>query len=168
MSVKRMRLLPIVLAVVVLLTPSVCFGAIKGRIYENKGIKAARLGMKDSAAAKKIGGSRKLKVDKDYEGAGYTVREYFFGKKKAGKYPVEMYSKGNHKVFEFVINCTTLKTKNGCHVGTAESTLVARYGSRLTKTVGSVYTDYHMGTSSGLTEFWVKNGKVWQITITRY
>jgi hypothetical protein len=165
MNVRRAWLVPIVLALVLLLTPSVCFGALTGRIYENKGIKAARLGMKDSTAAKKIGGKRKLVRDSDY---AFTVWEYFFGTKKAGKYPVAMYSKGNHKVFEFEINGTGLKTSNGSRVGTAESTLVARYGSRLTKLVTPTYNDYRMGTSSGRTDFWVKNGKVQQIVIMRY
>jgi hypothetical protein len=165
MNIKRMWLLPIVLALVLLLAPSVCFGAITGRIYENSGVKAARLGMTDSTAASKIGGKRKFVRDSSYD---TTVWAYFFGTKSGGKYPVEMYSKGKHKVFEFVINCTTLKTSNGSRVGTAESTLVARYGSRLTKTVGPVYTDYHMGTSSGRTDFYVRNGKVQQIVIVRY
>jgi hypothetical protein len=121
--------------------------------------------MKDSKAAKKIGGKHKVHRDDDYD---YPVWLYSWGSKTSGKYPLEMYSKGSHKVFEFIINGTKLKTKNGSKVGTKEATLVDRYGSKLTKDVGPVYTDYHMGPRTGRTDFWVRDGKVRQIVISKY
>ena len=164
MYLRRSCVLVAAVTVMLLIAPAAGYG-ITGRIYENKGIRAARLGMKDSTAAAKIGGKRTRVTDSSYD---YTVWLYRFGAKKSGKFPVEMYSKGKHSVFEFVINCTTLKTKNGSRVGTSEGTLASRYGSTLKKSVGPVYTDYWMGTRSGRTDFYVKAGKVKQIVISRY
>lgn len=166
MRINRPWLIAIVLVCSLALFPTASFAAISGRIVENVGVKTAKLGMLDSTAAHRIGGSYKRSKDSSY--AGQTVYVYKFGKKSGGKFGLEMYSKGNRKVFTFVINSSALVTRNRTHVGTGESTLVSRYGSKLTKTVGPVYTDYFMGTRSGRTDFYVRNGKVHHIVISRY
>jgi hypothetical protein len=169
MVTTRRLLLPVVVALALLWAPAASFAAITGRIVENVGIKTAKLGLLDSTDAHRIGGSYKRVKNTDYGGGGKTVYEFYFGKKLANKkYPVEMYSKSNHKVFTFIINTTTLATKNGSRVGTSESALKSRYGSKLTSSVGPVYTDYYMGTRNGRTDFWVKAGKVHHIVISRY
>jgi len=166
MNIRRSWVFPIVIAVALLVAPSPGFAKLTGRIVEGVGVKTAKLGVKDSTDAKRVGGTYKRSKDTSY--AGQTVWKYVFGKKSGGVYGLEMYSHGNHLVFTFVINCTTLKTKNGTHVGTSEDTLTSRYGSKLTKSVGPVYTQYYMGTRHGRTEFWVKNAKVHHIVISRY
>jgi hypothetical protein len=168
MSIGRRWLLPFVLvSALVLCVPSVSFAGIKGRIVEGVGIKTAKLGLHDSTDAPRIGGPYKRAKDTSY--ANQTVWRYRFGSKMStGKYPVEMYSHGNHHVFTFVINAKALVTSNGTHVGTSESALTSRYGSRIKKSVGPVYTDYFMGTRSGRTDFWVLNGVIHHIVISRY
>jgi hypothetical protein len=168
MNLRRSGLFVAVAMAALLAFPAVGLGAIRGRIVENVGIKTtktAKLGMRDSTAASKIGGSYKRLKDASYD---TLVWVYRFGKKSGGKYGLEMYSKSNRAVFEFVINCNTLTTKNGTRVGTGEITLNNRYGSKLKKSVGPVYTDYWMGTRAGRTDFYVKDGRVKQIVISRY
>jgi hypothetical protein len=166
MGIRRIWIFTAVLAVALLAAPPASFAALSGRIVEGVGVKTAKLGVKDSTDAKRIGGTYKRSKDTSY--AGQTVWKYVFGKKSGGKYGLEMYSKGNHLVFTFVINSTRLRTKNGTHVGTTEDTLTSRYGSKLKKSVGPVYTQYYMGTRRGRTEFWVLNSKVHHIVISRY
>jgi hypothetical protein len=168
MMFGRRWLAPLVLAVALVVAPSPTFATITGRIVENVGVKTAKLGLDDHDDAKKIGGSFKAAKDNSY--AGLTVWRYLFGAKMTnGKYAVEMYSKGAARhVFTFIINTTKLATTNGSHVGTTEAALTSRYGTRIKKSVGPVYTDYYMGTRSGRTDFWVLNGKVHHIVISRY
>jgi hypothetical protein len=166
MITRRRFLIPLVMTVVLLWSPAVSFAAITGRIVENVGIRTAKLGLHDSTDAPRIGGPYKRVKNTDYD---YVVWEYRFGKKLTnGKYAVEMYSKSNHHVFTFVINTTKLVTKNGSGVGTKESKLKSRYGSKLTSSVGPIYTDYRMGNHNGMTEFFVRGGKVHHIVISRY
>ena len=166
MVTTRRLLLPVMVALALLWQPASSFATLTGSIVENVGVKTAKLGLRDSTDAARIGGAYKRVKNTDYD---FTVWEYRFGKRNAaGKYGLQMYSKGNHIVFTFVINCTTLKTKNGTHVGTTEATLAQRYGTKLHKSVGPVYTDYYMGTRNGRTDFWVKAGKVHHIVISRY
>ena len=167
----RSRLLAAVaLSAVLLLTPSIATAAISGRIVENVGIKTAKLGLHDSTDTHRLGWSYRRVVNRDYQGAGYVVYEYYFGKKgaKSHKYPLEMYSAGNHHVFTFVINTSSLKTKNGTGVGTSESALTSRYGATLKSSSGSIYTDYYLGTRAGRTDFYVRAGKVHHIVVSRY
>jgi hypothetical protein len=172
MRVERSLLFPLAVAMALLLTPSTAFAAIKGRIVEGVGIKTtassktAKLGLHDTTDDHRISSSFKRTRDDSY--AGLTVYLYRFGKKSAGHYPVQMYSKANHHVFTFVIYTSRLATANGTHVGTTESDLTVRYGSQLTRSAGPVYTQYYMGTRTGRTEFWVSNGAVHHIVISRY
>jgi hypothetical protein len=168
MGTARRFLLPAVVALALLWAPTASFAAITGRIVENVGIKTAKLGLLDSTDAHRIGGSYKRVKNTDYQGVGLTVYEFYFGSRLANKkYPVEMYSKSNHRVYAFIIYTTKLVTKNGTHVGTAESTLKSRYGPKLKSLPTSVYTDYYMTSSTGRTDFWVKAGKVHHIVIAR-
>jgi hypothetical protein len=167
MNARRTLLITVVLATALLWSPKASFAGISGRIVENVGIKTAKLGLHDSTDAARIGGSYKRSKDSSY--AGQTVWRYLFGAKlSTGKYPVEMYSKGDHHVFTFVINCKALVTSNGTHVGTTEAALTSRYGTRLTKSVTPTYTRYYMGTRTGRTDFWVRNGVIHHIVISRY
>lgn len=167
MGARRSWFVSLVLVVALVLAPSVGFAAIRGRIVEGVGIKTAKLGLHDSTNVKRIGRAYKRIRDDSY--AGQTVYLYRFRTRLANKkYPVRMWSHGNHHVFAFEINCTTLKTKNGTHVGTTETRLIERYGSKLKKSTTPTYTKYYMGTRKGRTEFWVKGGKVHHIVIMRY
>ena len=159
------------LAVALVAAPSVALAQISGRIVENVGIKTAKLGLHDTTDAHRLGWSYKHVVDKDYQGAGYTVHEYFFGAKssKTHKYPLEMYSRSNRHVFTFIVNSSALVTKNGTHVGTTETALKSRYGSKVVRrTTSNGYSYYRMSGSGGHTEFWCKSGRVAYILVTVY
>jgi hypothetical protein len=172
MRVRRSWFIPLALVATLLWSPASAFAAIRGRIVEGVGIKTtastktAKLGLHDTSDDHRISSSYKRTRDDSY--AGLTVYLYRFGKKSGGHYPVQMYSKANHHVFTFVIYTSKLKTRNGTGVGTSEPDLTARYGSQLTKSAGPVYTQYSMGTRSGRTEFWVSNGAIHHIVISRY
>lgn len=159
---ERVLALAAVVLVAGLLFPNAVFAGSK-TIYVNKGVAAARLGMVDSTAAKKIGKVAKSYKDNNY--AGQTVYCYFFGKKSGGKYAVEMYSNKKHKVFGFVINSKAYQTTKGIGVGSSESRLTSKYA--LKKHAGPVYTRYHLGGNPG-TDFYVKGGKVRFIQIWKY
>jgi len=171
------------LVAALVLAPSMAL-AIGGRVVENVGIrrlvplkKTAALNLHDSTNILRLWKPTHVKVDDDYQGAGYTVYEYFFGKKSAttGKYPVEMYSKKSTRhVFAFIINSSAFVTKNGTHVGTTEAALTSRYGSKIKKHTTPTYTYYRMSIRTGVplktqsTEFWCKSGKIKFIMIARY
>lgn len=161
----RQRFYPLLAVAIVLalLFPAIALAGSK-TIYVNKGVSSARIGMKDSKAAKKIGKVAKKYTDNDY--AGQTVYCFFFGKKSGGKYAVEMYAKKNHKVFAFVINSKSYKTGNGVGVGSSEARLKSKY-PKIKNLGGSVYTRYHLGGSTG-TDFYVKGGKVRYIQVWKY
>jgi hypothetical protein len=168
MRTGSVRFVGLLLGLTLLCTPAVAFGAISGRIVEGVGVKTAKLGLHDTTDARRIGGSYKRVTDNDY--AAYTVYMYYFGKKSGGHYGLEMVSWGKSRhVFAFTIYSTRLVTKRGVHVGSSAAYLAKRYGSTLKKDKpGPVYTQYHMGTRSGRTEFWVRGGKVHHIVIQRY
>ena len=156
----------------VLVVPSMAHAAVTGRIIENVGVKTkvgghsrttAKLGVKDSTNARRIGGSYRRSVDANYASKVYV---YKFGKKSHGKYGLAIYSKKNHKVFTFVIYSTKLVTSRGVRVGTAEASLISEYALRKANT--SIYTVYSMGDRNGLTEFYVRGGVVHHIVISRY
>jgi hypothetical protein len=134
-------------------------------IYVNKGIGSARLGMKDSTAKRKLG--RVMKSGRDNNYANQVVYVAYFGKKRSGKYALEMYSTRKHRVFTFVVNRAGYRTKAGISVGSAEAALLAAYPSGLTKYPGSVYTRYALGGRTG-TDFYVKNGAVTRIVVRTY
>jgi len=153
------------------LAPTVALAAVGGRIVENVGVKTAKLNLHDTTNTHRLGWSYKRVTYDDYQGAGYTVYGYFFGKKSATthKYPLEMYSKKSTRhVFTFIFNSSAFVTSNGTHTGTGETTLVSRYGSRIKKHTTPTYHYYTMGTRTGMTEFWCKSGKVHHIVIARY
>lgn len=159
------RLASVVVVAALVLAPMAAYAAISGRIVENVGVKTARLGMKDSTAALRIGRPYVRTVDRGY--AALTYR-YSFGKKIGGKYPLVMYSNSKHAVFNFQINTSAFRTSNGCAVGTTESALKRKYGTKLKRQSSPTYHWYWIGTRSGRTDFFVRSGKVHHIVIWRY
>jgi Zn-dependent alcohol dehydrogenase len=133
------------------------------RIYINKGVKAARLGMKDTTAAKKIGKVKKKIRDDDY--AGQTTWVRYFGKKSHGKYALEMYSNKDHKVIAFIVNGSSYKTTRGVHVGTTVKTLKSKYPKYKKRSEGGGDSTYYTQSGSRHTEFFVHAGKVKTISI---
>ena len=134
-------------------------------VHVNKGVGSARLKMKDSVAKRKLGRVKKSGRDNNY--ANQVVYVAYFGKKRAGKYALEMYSTRKHRVFTFVVNRAGYRTRAGVSVGSAESKLVAAYPTGLKRFPGSVYTRYALGGRTG-TDFYVKNGVVSRIVVRTY
>lgn len=132
-------------------------------IVEGQGVGAARLGMRDKTAASKLGKVTKSGRDTSY--AGRVVYRFCFGAKMSnGRYPLEMFSDKEHKVFTFAANSASYVTRKGIKVGSAESALTRAYGSSLRKYPGSVYTRYTIG-SRPATDFYVRSKKVARIIV---
>ncbi len=132
-------------------------------IVVNKGVNTARLGMKDTTAAKRIGKVKKYKVDRDYQGSGKTYYIRYFGTKSGGHYSVVMYSNSKHKVNAFMVYSAKYKTSKGIRVGSTVAKLKSAYGSKL-KYVGGAY---RLKASTGSTYFNTKSGKVTSIWVWR-
>jgi hypothetical protein len=147
-----------------LLVPAAAYGA-SAKIYSGTGVKTARLGQRDTTAAARIGRVVLKKRDTSYAGRVVWVR--YFGKKRNGKYALELYSNKSRKVFAFVINQNTYVTTRRIRVGSTESALTAAYGSLLSLNAGPVYNIYTIGGSAG-TDFYVRGGKVTKIIVRRY
>jgi hypothetical protein len=133
----------------------------KNTIYVNQGIGTARLKMKDSTAAKRIGKVAKKVRDGDYEKV-YWI--WYFGKKSHGKYAVAMHVNDQHKVWAFWVYSTSYVTAKKIRVGSTEAALKKAYGKSLAK---RGRTCYHLGGRTG-TDFWMKSGKVSQICVMYY
>jgi hypothetical protein len=167
MNVQTTRMVRGLAAVVLaasLIAPAVAYAA-PPRIYVNKGIKLARLGQSDTAAASRIGRVALKKRDSSYAGQVVWVR--YFGAKRGGKYQVEMYSNKSRKVFAFIVNHGTYTTMKGIRIGSSEAALTAAYGSSLKSNPGPVYNRYVLGGRTG-TDFYVRGGKVTKIVVRSY
>lgn len=139
-------------------------------IYLNLGVHSARLGMTDTKVRTRVGLTR-VKSGKDTSYEGQTVYYACFGRKRAGGYDVKTYSNKKHVVWMFEINGSAVRTKQGVHVGSSESSVVSAYGSKVKKTVGDVYTTYTYGAIRGKgTDFYVRNSthKVTQILVRNW
>lgn len=159
----RTRRVAIGLVALALVASAASTAAAAVTIYEGKGVAAARLGMRDSTAASKIGKVTKAYRDRSY--AGQVVYRYCFGRKlPSGRYPLEMFSNKSRKVFQFTANNGTYVTTEAIKVGSTESALKKAYGDRLSKNPGSVYVRYTLGTAPA-TDFYVKSGKVTSIIV---
>lgn len=133
------------------------------RVYEGKGVASARLGMRDSTAAAKIGKVTKSFRDRSY--AGRVVYKYCFGRRmSSGRYPLEMYSDKTRKVFQFTVNSSLYVTAKGVRVGSSEDALKGAYGDALVEHEGSVYKRYTLGRAPA-TDFYVKSDKVTSIVV---
>jgi hypothetical protein len=122
-------------------------------VLEGKGVGKARLGMTDTTAAKYLGKHQPIRKDTDY--GSRVVYVIYFGTKSGGRFPLEMLSKANHKVFMFTCNASKYVTSKGVKVGSTESALKAAYGSKLKRVAQSIYNRYTLGTHP-YTRFWVK------------
>jgi hypothetical protein len=161
---KVLKGLAVVVLAASLLAPAAAYGA-SAKIYPGRGVKTARLGQRDTTAAGRIGRVVLKKRDTSYAGRVVWVR--YFGKKRNGKYALELYSNKSRKVFAFVINQNTYVTTKRIRVGSTESALTAAYGSSLSLNSGPVYNIYTMGGAAG-TDFYVRGGAVTKIIVRRY
>ncbi|MDO8963368.1 MAG: hypothetical protein Q7W30_02630 [Coriobacteriia bacterium] len=160
---RSWRIVAVAALVFALTVPAgVAQAATLGRIVVNVGVKTARLGMGDTAAARRIGLRYRRLKDTNYAS---TVYVYYFGKKSGGKYPIVMYSNKYRKVFIFQVNSSSYVTAKKVRVGTAASVLRRVYGSAL-KRGGS--TNYYLKSGSNRTDFYLRSGRVSQIMISRY
>jgi hypothetical protein len=165
--VRRTMVLRAIVVVVLtasLLAPAAAYGA-SARIYTGRGVKTARLGQSDTIAAARLGRVVLKKRDSSYAGRVVWVR--YFGKKRNGKYALELYSNKSRKVFAFVINQNTYVTTRRIRVGSSEAALTAAYGSLLKLNSGPVYNIYTIGGGTG-TDFYVRGGAVTKIIVRRY
>ena len=161
-SPRRTALTVVILVTLSLLLLAPAAALAKQTIYVGKGVDHPRLGWLDSKAKKHFGKVTVYYKDDNY--ANQVVYCWKFGAKLAsGKYRLEMYSNGSHKVFSFVCNTAYYVTTKGVRVGTSEATLKSTY-PKLKKYPGSVYTRYTLGSKS-FTDFYVKAGKVAQIIV---
>jgi hypothetical protein len=133
------------------------------RIRENWGVSNAKLGMTDSAAIRVLG--RPARSGRDTSYARQVVYYFYWGRRMSnGKYPLQMYSRGNRIVFTFICNSNAYATAKGIKVGSLEKTLTKAYGAALKRYRGSVYTRYALGGRTG-TDFYVRRGVVTQIVV---
>ena len=123
-------------------------------IYEGKGVGSTRLGWNDHTAAARLSGYHKVVRDSRYS---YTVYRWYVGRKMSnGKYPVELLSKADHRVFQFWVNSSSYPTYGQyVKVGSTESYLRRKYSTER-RYPGSVYTRYRIG-SRPFTDFYVRN-----------
>lgn len=165
MKVLKRTVLIVVLAALVAMLAAPAAQA-KVRIREGKGVGKAKLGMVDKTAMKYLGKHKAMKRDPAY--GSRVVYMVDFGKKHGGRYALEMLSNANHRVFMFTCNTATYVTAKGIKVGSTESRLKAKYGSRLKRFARPIYTWYKLG-KHPFTQFIVKKKthKVFQIIISK-
>jgi hypothetical protein len=155
---KRFAEVAAIALVIVLVAPAFAHAA---TIYVNSGVSGAKLGMKDTTAAKKLGKVKKGPVHDTEYGGIYWVR--YFGARSHGKYALELYSNSKHKVVSFVINSSKYVTKKKIHVGSSVAALKKAYGSSLHK----ASDNYSLSGSSGQTVFNFSKGKITSIWVWR-
>jgi len=136
------------------------------RLYINQGVGPARMGMLDSAVIRIFGRPTARGIDRDYP--GQTVYYYYWGRKMAnGKYPLEVNSRANHRVFAFTCMSSWYVSAAGIRVGSTESSLGRAYGAALRRYPNRVYTRYALGGRTGA-DFYARSGKVTQIIVRTY
>jgi hypothetical protein len=133
-------------------------------VHEGKGPGAARLGQLDSKAAGFLGKHGALQRDANY-GSRVVYWINFGARMPGGRYPCEMLSDSQHRVFQFSFNSPAYVTAGGIRVGSSEAKLKAAYpliaSSRTPK-----FTHYVWG-KRPFTDFWVLNQtqRVYQIIV---
>jgi hypothetical protein len=166
MSVLKRTVLVVVLAAIVTMLAAPAAQATV-RIYVGKGVGKARLGMVDTTAMKYLGSHQPMRGDTDYNSRVVYVVD--FGKKSSGRYALEMLSNKSHKVFQFACNRAKYVTAKGIKVGSTESLLKSKYGSKLKRNATqAIYTRYTLG-KHPYTRFWVKKStaRVYQIIVAK-
>jgi hypothetical protein len=133
-------------------------------IRENLGVSNARLGSADWAAIKILGKPAKSGRDTSY--ARQIVYYFYWGRRlSSGKYPLQMYSRGNRLVFTFICNSSAYVTPKGIKVGSSEAALKRAYGSALKRYWNPVYIRYRTSARTGWTDYYVRRGAVAQIIV---
>jgi hypothetical protein len=161
---RAARVLTVAVITISLLAPATAYAAVS-RIYENRGVRTARLGQGVALAARRIGHVVLKKRDASYAGRVVWVR--YFGRKRSGKYALELYSNKSGKVFAFVVNQNTYATAKGIRVGSTEAALTTAYGAILKSNPGPVYNRYTLGGRVG-TDFYVRGGVVTKIVVRTF
>lgn len=152
---KRLLAIMAVMLVAALVVPVIAQAA---TIYVNSGVSGAKLGMRTSAAVKKLGKVKKTFRDPNYDGVVYAR---CFGKKSHGRYALTITSNSRGRVIAFVINSSRYRTKKAMRVGSSLAALKKAYGSKLVNK-----SDYwRLKSKSGETWFWISGGKVTSIWI---
>lgn len=156
MSLGKRSVMVVTLALVAaLVVPAIAQAA---TIYVNKGVAGAALGMKDTAAAKKLGTVKKKYKDTSYD---EVIWVRCFGTKKGGHWSLELYSNGSGKVTAFIAYASKYKTKKGIHTGSTIAALKKAYGKQLKKGNGF----YSLSASTGHTNFNYSGSKITSIWI---
>lgn len=138
-------------------------------IYVGKGVGSARIGQTYTYAAKKLSSTYKTVRDRNYS---YTVYHTYVGSKMSnGRYPIEMYSKADRRVFRFQINSTRYPTTKGVRIGSTESYLKSKYPNAKGPYTSGQYRRYRLTHSfysfKTYTEFYCRSGKVAFIIVRR-
>lgn len=137
--------------------------------YCGKGVGSARIGHSYYYAAKKISSTYRTVRDTSYS---YTVYRTYVGTKMSnGRYPVELYSKADKKVFRFQINSSRYPTRRGPKVGSSASYLKSKYPTARGPYTSGTYRRYTMKHSfdtfsfATYTDFYCKKNSsgVWTI-----
>jgi hypothetical protein len=133
-------------------------------IHEGKGAGKARLGQIDTTAATYLGRHGSLQRDPNY-GSRVVYWIDFGGRMRDGRYPCEMASDAEHRVFQFSFNSAVYVTSRGIKVGSTEALLTARY-SRMTSIHTTKFNHYILD-GRPFTDFWVlnKTRRVYQIVV---
>jgi hypothetical protein len=138
-------------------------------IHVGKGVGGARLGQKYKTAAGKLSKTYKTVKDKNYS---YVVYHTYVGKRMKNKrYPIELYSRSNRKVFRFQINSSGYKTAKGVKIGSKETAVKSKYPTAAGPFESGTYTRYRIThkvySYKTYTEFYCKSGKVAFIIVRR-
>lgn len=150
-----------------LLVASVAFATTY--IYVGRGVGTARIGSNDHWAASQLSGTHKYVRDTRYS---YTVFHWYVGRRMAnGKYPIELYSKSDHRVYRFQVNSGSYPTAKGIRVGSSVTAMRNAYPTAKGPSVSGQYVRYTMTHSvysfRTYTDFYCRGGKVAYVIVRR-
>jgi hypothetical protein len=138
-------------------------------VYPGKGVGSARTGQTYANAAKRISSRYKTVRDRRYS---YTVYRTYVGRRMSnGRYPIELYSKSNRRVFRFQINSGSYPTKKGIRVGSSQKSIKSKYSSAKGPYTSGTYKRYTIKhkiySYATYTDFYCRGGKVKFIVVRR-